>query len=340
MAFIEISSKNLFHNLKQIENKVGSKDKISVCLKNNAYGHGLELMAKLCSEYGVQRAVVLNMTEANIIYKYFKSIIVLLATPSENIKENIEIVINDVKNINKIPKDTKVHLKIDTGMHRNGIKPKDINQAFDLIQKNELRLEGVMTHFKSADVLDSTLFWQNDIFQKCKKEIINLCNKENIKTPLFSSENSSALSRLNKHEDFVRAGISIYGYCYTSHKSHNLGLKPILSLYADKTSSRTLNPNQKVGYGGHGASTKEHSKISTYDIGYGDGLPRLNENDIYYTADNEKIIGRMSMSVISIESDKKRVLIFNDVQSLAKIKDTISYDILVSLSPYIQRVCK
>ena len=103
MAFIEISRKNLFHNLKQIENKVGNKDKISVCLKNNAYGHGLELMAKLCSEYGVQKAVVINLQEANIISKYFKSIIVLLDIPSEDIEENIEITINDLESIKKNP---------------------------------------------------------------------------------------------------------------------------------------------------------------------------------------------------------------------------------------------
>ena len=338
MAFIEISKKRLFHNLKQIENKLGSKDKISVCLKNNAYGHGLELMAKLCSEYGVQKAIVLNTQEANLISKYFKSIIILLDIPLKTTKSNIEITINDLESINKIPKNSKVHLKIDTGMHRNGINPKDIQKAFNLIQENNLILKGIMTHFKSADVLDSTLFWQNDIFQKCKKEVINLCNKQNIKTPLFSSENSSALSRIEKHEDFARVGLAIYGYCYLSHKSHNLNLKPILSLYANKVSSRITNTNQKIGYGGHGVLAQENNPISTYDIGYGDGFPRINENDVFYTANKEKVIGRVSMSITSIESDKQTILIFNDVQELAKIKDTISYDILVSLLPSIKRM--
>ena len=340
MALIEISKKNLFHNLKQIENKLGNIDKIAVCLKDNAYSHGLEIIAKLCNEYGISKAIVRNMKEANSIQKYFKSIIVLLDMPLKTPLENIEITINDLSNIKKIPQNTKIHLKIDTGMHRNGISPQDIKKAFDLIQENNLILKGVMTHFKSADVLDSTLFWQNDIFQKCKQEIISLCNTQNIKTPLFSSENSSALSRLDKHEDFARVGIAIYGYCYIVDKSFDLGLKPILSLYANKVSSRVLSPYQNVGYGGCGNILNIDSIISTYDLGYGDGFPRLNENDIFHTEDNEQIIGRVSMSNMSIESNKKRVLIFNDVRKLAKIKNTIYYDILLSLSPSIPRICK
>jgi alanine racemase len=339
MAIIEISKKNLFHNLKQIENRLGSKEKIAVCLKDNAYGHGLELMAKLCNEYGITKGVVRNIYEANIVYKYFKKIIVLQHISSERILKNIELVISSLEDIRKIPKNSKVHLKIDTGMHRNGIHTKDIKKAFNLIQENNLILKGVMTHFKSADVLNSALFWQNDIFQKCKQEIITLCNKQNIKIPLFSSENSSSLSRLDKHEDFVRVGIAIYGYCYISDKSHDLKLKPILSIYANKISSRIVSPHQNVGYGGCGNIIKKNTTISTYDLGYGNGFPRLNENDIFYTTNNEKVIGRVSMSNMCIESDKQKILIFDDVKHLAKIKDTISYDILVSLSPFITRIC-
>ena len=77
MAFIKINKENFFHNLSQFISKTGSKEQVGIVLKDNAYGHGLELMAKLSQEFGLSQAVVRTFSEAQIIRPYFKHILVL-----------------------------------------------------------------------------------------------------------------------------------------------------------------------------------------------------------------------------------------------------------------------
>ncbi len=77
MALIEINRDNLFYNLRWFSNRVGSKSKLAVVLKDNAYGHGIDIIAKLSSKFGVKIAVVRDAQEAMKIKEYFKDIIVL-----------------------------------------------------------------------------------------------------------------------------------------------------------------------------------------------------------------------------------------------------------------------
>jgi len=84
MAIIKINRENFFHNLNQIVLKTGSIEKVAVVLKDNAYGHGLEIMAKLSQEFGIKQAVVITTQEAMRIKAYFAQILVLNGTPIED----------------------------------------------------------------------------------------------------------------------------------------------------------------------------------------------------------------------------------------------------------------
>ena len=77
MAYITINRQNFYHNLNQIALKTGSKEKIAIVLKDNAYGHGLKLIATLASEYGIKHAVVRDLTEAEEVKELFESVLVL-----------------------------------------------------------------------------------------------------------------------------------------------------------------------------------------------------------------------------------------------------------------------
>lgn len=109
-----------------------------------------------------------------------------------------------------------------------------------------------------------------------------------------------------------------------------------MSLWATKLSTRTLKKGQSVGYGGK-FTVSEDMTVSTYDIGYGDGFLRLNENDRYITPKGFKVLGRVSMDNLSINSDEKEVCLFDDVQELAKIHKTITYEITCSLKEHIKK---
>jgi len=230
MAIIKISKKNLFYNLNQLTLKSGSKSKISAVLKDNAYGHGIELMAKLLSEYGIKEAVVVNNHEAETIKNYFENILILNDTP-KNIR-NFSYAITSIDALKKVEKNIKIELKVDTGMHRNGILMCQLQEAIDN-------------------------------FEWVKKQILNA----NLK-PRFHSHNSASLLRSNSfNEDIARVGIAMYGFNELPDCFNKMELKPIMSLWAKRTTTRKLKKGQRVGYGGDFIAPKDII-ISTYDAGF------------------------------------------------------------------------
>ena len=136
MAYCLINKSNYFYNLSKIEERI-DKDKIAVVIKNNAYGHGLREIAGLASEYGVKHAVVNNLAEAQIVSNLFETVIVLQEIPIEKVEENIIITINSIDSIKDLFPGTRVELKVDTGMHRNGVALDDVQLALDLILENK-----------------------------------------------------------------------------------------------------------------------------------------------------------------------------------------------------------
>jgi len=332
MAFIKINKQNFFHNLTQFSLKTGSKDSIGIVLKDNAYGHGLELMAKLSYEFGLTKAVVRTYREAEVIKPYFKEILIL--GDVARVDDICSFTLNSLDDIVKAEKGSTVELKVDTGMHRNGIDMSELEEALTLIQKRELNLKGVMTHNRSADELSSELFWQ----QKKFREVIGETMSHNLKNIRFHSFNSASALRLNcKNQEFIRLGIGAYGYSELPTIYNTLDLKPVLSIWAKKVSTRRFKKGQRVGYGGAYTAPKDIT-ISTYDLGYGDGWIRSTTREPFVTAEFLPILGRVSMDYISLESSKDEVCIVDNAKDSAKQIGTISYEVMTRLGRNIKRI--
>lgn len=337
MAKIILNKSNYFHNLQTIENHLGSKEKIAVVLKDNAYGHGLLEIASMAKEFGVTKAVVRTVEEAKKIETFFEQILILADTDIHNYSHTFHIALNSLEDIQKLPENTNVHIKVDTGMHRNGISLDKLEVAIHGILERKLKLTGVFTHYRSADELTCELFWQRSNFIQAKTIVKNTCEKLFLPVPKFHSANSSALFRFkNYDDDFARVGIAQYGYLDTHSVFDNPDLKPVMSLWADKIVTRILKKNQRVGYGGK-YFAKEDMKVSTYKVGYGDGFLRLNGEQKYFTPKGYEILGKVSMDNLSINSDDEEVCIFDDVRELAKIHNTITYEITTTLNSNIPK---
>lgn len=336
MASIILNKNNFFNNLDIIANRTKSVDKIALVLKDNAYGHGLLETASMASEYGIKKAVVQTSKEADAIESFFDSILVLADTPkSKNSKASYTI--NDLKSIEKFAKGTKVELKVDTGMHRNGVDMSELEEAFAQIKRAGLLLEGVFTHHRSADELTSEWFWQKENFKIVKEKARELACKFGFENLRFHSCNSAALFRESDFdEDMARVGIAAYGCLELPKSFERYDFKPVLSLFALKNSSRLLHAGSRVGYGGDGEIFKE-SVGSNYDFGYGDGFLRLCAKNGYETPHGIKLIGRISMDNSSFLSDEEKLLVFNDARVVAKYAKTISYEVLTSLKAEIPR---
>lgn len=331
MAYIILNRSNFYHNLSLIALKTGSKEKIAIVLKDNAYGHGIEIMARLASDFGIKHAVVRNHSEAKLIHPLFETILVLGG--EANACEKCSYAINSLEQIAPIPKGAKIELKVDTGMHRNGIGAAQLPEALSLIEKHGLKLTGLMTHFRSADELGSELFWQQKEFEKTKM-IVRCAGFKDIR---IHSCNSAALLRSHDFkEDIVRAGIAAYGIYQSPKGFDTVDLKPVLSLHARRVSARNLGKGAKVGYGGDFTAPSD-MRISTYDPGYGDGWRRGSSAKPYTTPDGASFLGRVSMDFIALEGDKEEICIMNDARIAAEHFGTISYETTTALSAEIPR---
>ena len=331
MATILINKDNFYHNLNQIALKTGSIGKIAMVLKDNAYGHGLEIMGVLASEFGIRHAVVKNREEAALVRSLFETVLIL---GDRAVKDEVyTFAVNDLSDIGNAQKGAKVELKVDTGMHRNGIAMDEVDTALRQIAENGLELTGVMTHFRSADEMGSELFWQQKQFEVVKEKV-RTAGFENIR---FHSHNSAAILRTrNFDEDLVRVGIAAYGYNELPAPFDDVPLKPVLSLRAKKIATRKLEKGERVGYGGDFAASGKMT-VSTYDLGYGDGWCRGESSRPYITAEGLPILGRVSMDFIVLASEKEELLIMNDAQEAARHFGTISYEMTTALSEKIAR---
>ena len=323
MATVYINKKNLFFNLSKISS---INPNILAVIKDNAYGHGIITISKLLKEYGIKRVCVRNNTEAEIVKGFFEEVLVFNPLTNRN-AFNISYAINSLSQLKK-NRHPYIHLKINTGMNRNGIEIDEIDEALDFILKKEFELRGVFSHFCCSEEISTDTFIQYEKFKKVRNKIIDFCKKNSIKKPYFHIANSTALEKLPDTFDYVRPGIAIYGGIE--------GFEPVMSLVANVVNVREIK-NDGVGYNKN-FFTQKKIKITTIDIGYADGIPYFRNGCRLKEAE---AIGKISMDYMSILGEfKKEVVVFDDIKEFVKNFDTITYDILVKISPRIKRVVK
>ncbi len=336
MAFIQLSRQAFFHNLDIIAQRTESVDKIALVLKDNAYGHGLIETASMAKEYGIKRAVVRSVHEAGQLIDYFSYILVLAEIPL-TASEQVVYTLNTLDDIEKFPLRCRVEIKVDTGMHRSGVASEELEQAFEKAVAAGLKVEGVFTHFRSADTLSSEWFWQMKIFDGLKERSAALAKKYGMEPLRFHSKNSAALFRAAPCDDaMVRVGIAAYGCLQMDTTLFQPELKPVLSLWANKVATKRLLPSQRVGYNGTYRAPMEQT-VSTYDVGYGDGLLRAASNNDYVTPDKTALLGRVSMDNTTFHSEAETLCIFNDANVYAESAGTIGYEVLVRLTSHLKR---
>ena len=320
MATLYINKTHLFKNLDKISS---INPNILAVIKDNAYGHGIITVSKLLKEYGIKKVCVRNSDEANIVKGFFEEILVFNPSGARNAK-NISYSINSLKQLKK-NRHPYIHLKIDTGMHRNGILEDEIDKALEICLDKNFKIRGVFSHFCCSEEENCDTFIQYEKFKKIKAKIEKFCKINDLKRPIFHIANSTALNKLPDTFDYVRPGIAIYGGIE--------GYEPVMSLVAKGVSIREIE-NDGVGYNKTFFS-KNKIKLTTVDIGYSDGIPYFkNGCELKET----KAVGKISMDYMSVIGEYKEVVVFDDIKEFVKNFETITYEILVKMSPRIKRV--
>ncbi|MBS9768191.1 MAG: alanine racemase [Flavobacteriaceae bacterium] len=335
MGYITISKKALEYNFSYFSKLAGGNEKMIVGLKDNAYGHGIEQVAKVLAGAGAKHCFVRSLQEAQLVEEYFDSVLILVEPSKIPLSEKIHTAVCSLELLREVPQHNSIELAVDTGMHRDGIMPTELAVALQIIEERKLKLKGIYTHFASADEPDNSFMKrQQQVFDECVAKARQLWN-----VPFrVHCANTAGISCIDAQKyDASRIGLGLYGYSeYCSEQEH---LQQVMSLFAERISTRVLQKGDTVGYGSQAFVVPcDNFTVSNYNIGYGDGFFRLNEHKKGKIADGRQILGRVSMDSFSLEGDDKKICVFRDARHLAEVHQTIVYEIMTGLHAHIERI--
>ena len=238
-----------------------------------------------------------------------------------------------------------IHIKLDTGMHRLGFVREDIPELIaTLLKQKSLQVVSTFSHLAASEswVFDEFTEKQIRVFEELSAQIENELGYE------FSRHilNSSGIERFPNHQfDMVRLGIGLYGVSASGVS----GLRNVCTLKTTILQIKTLKVNDTVGYG-RKELLDHDAKIATIRIGYADGLSRQFGNrkgKVLINGEFAPIIGDVCMDLCMVDvtninaNEGDSVTIFGEelsVIELAKLIDTIPYEILTAVSPRVKRI--
>ncbi len=362
-SWIEIDLKQFKKNISVIKSYIGNT-LLCITVKANAYGHGLIEISKIAQDQKVDYLAVANLLEgielrnANINLP-----ILVLGTFHEDqisdlIECDLEITISSffkaklVKEYcSKHNKKCKVHLKIDTGLRRIGIRPLTGIELYKYL-KNEkcFILKGVFSHFACSEEKNHSM---NDIQLKAFNDFLDKIQPD--QSVIYHFANSGAICNINNcFKDMVRLGALPFG-CYTKKVPKELEeIKSMFSVKSKVSFFKVVQKNEGISYG-HTYITKNQTRIVTIPIGYGDGFPRRlsNKGQVLIRGKRFPIVGIICMDQLMVDIGKNEAFIGDEVVligsqqnekieilEIANLCDTISYEILCSFNERLPRVYK
>ena len=350
---LEVDINKFKNNIKLIEDY--TKKEILPVIKANGYGTHINNDIPLMNEFNIVGVAIVD-EGIKLRNDGFKNDILVLNQPSideidEIEKYNLVIGLSSNEFLNKVisgNKKIRVHLEIETGMNRTGIKLGDLETFIDKI-KNESKIivEGVYTHLSSADFDKDYTNKQLDEFDKAVKIIKKQFNT--IKY-IHSQASNGLLNYNDNNTNLVRAGIIMYGYKPFDGSEKIIDFKPICKLKTKITYLKELDANESVSYGRKFISNKKMI-VATIPIGYADGLRRdlFEKGEVVINKKKAKIIGTICMDscmidVTDIDNVKVGDTVYiwdNEIITLDEIAEkcnTINYEILSTISERVPRL--
>ncbi|MBY0110185.1 MAG: alanine racemase [Candidatus Babeliaceae bacterium] len=352
----------LQHNFLIVKKFVGPKLVMPI-IKANAYGHGLVECAQFYEQSGADFLGVAFIEEAIQLRNggITKRILVLGASISDQIplflNHTIDITVASIEKLQEIDacarqhgKKARVHLKIDTGLGRIGVRAANAEKFFiETLRSKFIEIVGVFSHFATADKQDSS--FMHEQYEKFHEASL-FFEKNSLKMPIRHMANSGAIMQFpESHLDMVRPGIMLYGIYPQSWMRSLCQLKPVLSLYARVVYFKVLLKNSGISYD-LTWKADSNTRIITLPIGYGDGYPRAlsNKGHVLLNGFKHPIVGNICMDqmmvnigsaqayngdqVVLIGKSGNQEITIND---LADSSGGSPYEILVSLNGRIPR---
>ena len=357
-----IQTGHLLENMIRIRRAVPANVRIMAVVKADGYGHGAVEASKAALDGGADCLAVASVAEGTVLRRagIQAPVLVLGAVTAGDVTEGIdqgliqtvcspEMVALCEKAAASLQKQAEVHLKVDTGMGRIGVRNREELAAVThaVQQSAHVRLTGVFTHFSDADDGEDGMRYTEAQYQRfialteeLPKEIIRHCS------------NSAAIHRRPEYSlDMVRAGISYYGYPPVPER--NLDLQPCMRWTAKISFIKDVQAGEFISYG-RTYRTEKPMRVAVVTCGYADGYHRnaSGKAAVLIHGKRAKILGRICMDQMMADvtdipeaAPEDEVVLMGtdgtdriDAEEIAAWSDTISYEILLSVGSRVERV--
>ncbi len=300
-------------NTRATRQLLGPSVEIIGVVKANAYGHGAVRAAQAMLAGGVTRLAVSTTAEGQQLRAagIGAPILVLGHTPPERVEaalhDNLALMVGDADTLHAAAaagratgKPGKLHLKIDTGMHRLGLLPHEVCSFLATARSlHGVTWEGVFTHFATADEPWLPLFDQQVC---CFEEVLASLRAEGWHFPLVHAANSAAaLWQPHTRFNAVRAGIALYGVSPSNEMPLPASFRPAMSFHSYVTRVADLPPGSPISYGARYITIRQQ-RIATVAAGYADGLRRSPPwREVLVHGQRAPIVGRVCMDYVMID---------------------------------------
>ncbi|EJB25073.1 alanine racemase [Helicobacter pylori] len=370
-SFVEVNSASLRHNFSAVKSIVPKDAHIMAVVKANAYGAGAIKASEIFLQEGANYLGVATLDEALELRSHFSKtpILILGYSPNSNasmlIDNDLSAMIFSLEQAEvfsqmalKSQKRLKIHLKIDTGMHRLGLEPNF--KSIEIIKKirtlKGLEIEGIFTHLSNADAKIKTHAKnQMKAFNAFLEQLLD----QEIEFQYRHAYNSAGILSLcngneNRFLNLYRPGIMLYGFYPSNGMKETCPtiLKNVISLKAQIVQIRSVKKGEFIGYGEH-FYTNEETLVGVLALGYADGLMRALGNRIQVAINNQlaPLIGKVCMDQCFVKlnniqaKEGDEVILFgdksakaNDASEIAALLNTIPYETISTLSKRLERV--
>ena len=360
-TLLEIDLGAMSHNLKEYHSLLSPEVKLMVMVKASGYGNGSFEIAGLLQFHKVDYLAVAYADEGVELRKAGITLPIMVMNPEESTFESLThydlepelftfSILDDFANYlasAAIPH-YPVHIKLDTGMHRLGFEPSDVETLNKkLLEYPELKIQSVFSHLAASDEPSAKDFTnrQAAIFLECCEKIRSATGYSFLK----HIANSSAISYdRSLHLDMVRLGIGLYGA--DANPVMQQKLRNVTTLKTTVAQVKKVKTGETVGYG-RKAKVERDSIIATVRIGYADGYPRFLSHGKGHMVVRDRVvpvIGNvcMDMTILDVTdvpgvSEGDEVIVFGEklpISQVATAAATIPYEMMTGVSERVKRV--
>jgi len=361
-AWAEVDLEAIRHNYEAIKSCIRGGAKLCAVVKADAYGHGAIPVARVAVECGATYLAVATLSEAIELRQagFTTPILLLGVVRPEDAEAVVDYGVTQVvcqlalaqalsQAAVRLGKVAKVHLKVETGMGRIGVRPEEIGALAAAVKALPgIEIEGMFSHFAMADVKDKTYTKGQLVkFEQALKAVEAAGVQLQIR---HIAESAAILEIPEAHYDMVRAGIIQYGLWPSDEVTHPIDLRPAMKLQAQVVFLKALHKGESIGYGRTFIAQRE-SRIATLPIGYADGYIRAYgaQGCVELRGQRAPIAGRICMDQVMVDVTDIPGIEVGDVATLwgsptltldeaAGWLHTINYELPCLISPRVPRV--